>query len=108
MNDINRETTRQFQALAPEAVVRAGKTFRREAVLYDDEKNRVDFDYIGEKKPKAMFHDKIRVRVTYDSGWDTYKIRVIHWDARSYEEVVLHDGEQHHSEDFREVARWAA
>ena len=44
MNEINRETDRQFRALAPAEIVRGGKTYRREAALFDDAANRADFD----------------------------------------------------------------
>jgi hypothetical protein len=108
MNEINRETDWQFRALAPAELVRGGKTYRREAALFDDAANRADFDYIGEKKPGAMFHDKVRVRVTYDTAFDTYDIKVVHWDARAGEETVLHSGAGYHSSAFQEVARWAA
>jgi len=106
MNDINRETARQFELLAPEDVAHGGYLFKRVAALYDDETDTVRFDYVGRHQPGANFRDKVCVAVSYQGISDIYTIVIQAWDGKTEETTVLHSGEGHHSEDFMEVARW--
>ncbi len=108
MNDITREIVRQFQALAPPELLRGGYIYKREAALFDDKALTVRFDYIGARRPGSRFHDKVCVSVSYDQVMDTYTIAAMAWDGKADETTVIHSGEGHHSEDFKEVARWAA
>ncbi len=108
MNRINAETTRQFHALAPSELLRGGYLYKREAALYDDETDTVRFDYIGARRPGAVFHDKVCVAVSYQEIPDTYTIVMMAQDGKTEDIQEIHSGEGHYSEDFKEVARWAA
>ena len=108
MNDITSEIVRQFEALAPYEIVRAGKLYQRKAALFDDTTDTIRFDYIGMRRPGVRFHDKLCISVSYQHGSDTYTIVMMTWDGATEETTVLHSGEGHHAEDFGDVARWAA
>ena len=94
MNNINRQTNRQYHALAPSTLTFKGKKYKSARGMFSDETNTVFFKHFGRKQKGAFMKDQFSIIVKYDKGSDTYTITGKHFDGAEMEsyEIFSYDG----------------
>ena len=104
MNNVNTETERQFNAIAPRALKINGRKYSRKSALYCDDTNTVNFYFHARKRPIELIASSVAVRVTYQRGSDTYHVEVVHADGETLANTTIKTFDQMYGETFADLA----
>ena len=104
MNNVNAETARQFNAIAPRALKINGRKYSRKSALYSNETNTVNFHFNARRKSSEIVASKVSVNVTYQRGSDTYRVEVVHADGETFENTTIKTFDQMYGETFADLA----
>ena len=83
--NVQTETLRQFNALAPRSIVLEGKTYNRDALTLTEGEDTIRPSFSARKARGAFLADKVAVTIRFDAGADLYQVAIVHADGVTFE-----------------------
>ncbi len=106
--DIQTETLRQFNALAPSVFVFGGKPYARSPLTLTDGDTKIRVAFNARKRRGDLIASKIDVAIDYSTGSDLYQIAIVHVDGATLDPRAIASLTGATWESFADLARIVA